>query len=170
MKKLLVLMMVLGLASTANAALTSIEIYADGSAAGSTIEVVTSGSITLQIYSSNDDSGLAYLDIYDNGLYTYTAPTFTTNAGDSGGAVDTGTYEGYNSLEVTVSATTSGTITPGVMMEVVVTAGTGTGSVGIRLVEGAGYTTVDTTTLNIVPEPVTIALLGLGGLFLRRRK
>ncbi len=33
-----------------------------------------------------------------------------------------------------------------------------------------GYTTTNTLEIHVVPEPMTIALLGLGGLFLRRRR
>ena len=33
-----------------------------------------------------------------------------------------------------------------------------------------GYTATDTLEIHVIPEPMTIALLGLGGLFLRRRR
>jgi len=34
----------------------------------------------------------------------------------------------------------------------------------------AGGTAIEALTMNVVPEPITVALLGLGGLFIRRRK
>jgi len=33
-----------------------------------------------------------------------------------------------------------------------------------------GYTATNTLEIHVIPEPMTIALLGLGGLFLRRRR
>ena len=44
------------------------------------------------------------------------------------------------------------------------------GSVLITLYDADVTTVIDTMTITQVPEPMTIALLGLGGLFLRRRK
>ena len=41
--------------------------------------------------------------------------------------------------------------------------------VEVRLMDD-GYSEVDSVMIHQVPEPITIALLGLGGLFLRRRK
>jgi len=46
-----------------------------------------------------------------------------------------------------------------------------TGSaVQIDLLDADAETVLDSVTLVVIPEPMTIALLGLGGLFLRRRK
>ena len=39
-----------------------------------------------------------------------------------------------------------------------------------RYDEGGGWVTVPAGTILLVPEPMTIALLGVGGLFLRRRR
>jgi len=45
----------------------------------------------------------------------------------------------------------------------------GPGVVVITLMDTGGNT-LDTITISQIPEPMTVALLGLGGLFLRRRK
>ena len=46
----------------------------------------------------------------------------------------------------------------------------GEGDVLINLYDSAGMTIIDTAVVHQTPEPMTIALLGLGGLLLRRRK
>jgi hypothetical protein len=46
----------------------------------------------------------------------------------------------------------------------------GPGAASIVLWDSTGYVVLDTVTVTQLPEPMTIALLGLGGLFLRRRK
>ena len=44
------------------------------------------------------------------------------------------------------------------------------GDVIVTLLDGADGSILDTAVIHQVPEPITFALLGLGGLFLRRRK
>lgn len=44
------------------------------------------------------------------------------------------------------------------------------GDVYIYLTDGTGYVIEDAILVHQVPEPMAIMLLGLGGLFLRRRK
>ena len=173
MKKLLVLILVLGLCSTANAMLTAIEIDVDGSHADSSVSVAVSGTISLEIYSGSDtDTGYGYLAIEDNGLYSLSNGQVTTNAGDKGswtGPFTMPTYvPGYNLLELGVSKSASGTITAGTMFLIDFTAGSSTGTVDVVLYDES-LVTMDSTTI-IIPEPMTIALLGLGGLFLRRRR
>ena len=56
--------------------------------------------------------------------------------------------------------------TPSVVGVVGITAG----NVNIAYNDWSNGTSMGGTSINVVPEPMTIALLGLGGMFLRRRK
>ena len=169
MKKLLVLILVLGLCSTANALLTDLDIYEDGSDPGATITVVTGATTSVEMYSGNTNSGIAYLGFEDNSMYSLANAQMTTNAGDeaAGWLYYPASY-GYNVYWLTV-ASFAGNPVSGVQFIVDFTAGSVTGTVDVYLMNEA-LTTLDTATINIVPEPMTIALLGLGGLFLRRRR
>jgi len=46
----------------------------------------------------------------------------------------------------------------------------GEGDVILTLLDGLDFSVLDSLTIHQIPEPITFALLGLGGLFLRRRK
>jgi hypothetical protein len=172
MKKLLVLMLVLGMATAANA---TVQLYIDGSPIGSSLDVVTGTTLTIQVYSDEVANWGGYLMLDDPGSdgalsnpQTYAAAGnmgsmtpysyagwgygYTVTTSDSGGATQAGVQHSADwdttSLDVGDSATVS-------------------------LYDGrvSSYTPVDTLALTvIIPEPMTIGLLGLGGLFLVRRR
>ena len=172
MKKLLVLMLVLGLTSVAGAVLTDISISVNGEITASEIWISPSDTVVIDIHSAvANEMGLAYINFNLAGagtLYTLSGARVTDNAGDQGGYVGPYDYDVYREFELTV-ADTGGIIVAGTMFEVDLHC-EGLGDVFVELQEGVGYTVVDTLTIHQIPEPMTVALLGLGGLFLRRRK
>ena len=161
MKKLLVLMLVLGLVSAANAVLS---LSVNGQDAGEEITINPSDTIIIDIHS--DIGGIpANQNAYFDG--TFSNPRVTQ--GNSSGYVGPlPSYYGqaYDYYIVTMADTT-GALVPGTMFEVDFHCD-GPGDVIVQL-RDATYTVVDTLVIH-QPEPMTIALLGLGGLFLRRRK
>jgi len=169
MKRLLALILVLGLASTANAILTEIQLGIDGSSVGPEYDVVTGNTISVEVYTGNTNAGLAYLGFEDNGLYTLSNPR--TPYYDPPLVTYTYSYVsgGYHWFEITVSSTPEGTITPGIIFLVDLTAGGSTGTVDVILADET-FVTKDTTVINIVPEPVTITLFALGGLAILRKR
>jgi hypothetical protein len=174
MKKLLVLVMVLGLAATANATLS---IQLDG---GAVPAVVAAGTHTISIVSSTATPWSGYLELESSeGAYAY-----DNTVGDWVGAIAATVHAGCSATEngPTNSGyfgvwqiTSAGVPVPGPLT----TAGTQwnvtydaykTGTMGITLYSD-DWATVDTAvSFTQTPEPITIGLLGLGGLFLRRRK
>ena len=165
MRKLLVLILVLGLASAANAMLITVD-----EQEGDSFEVDITSTIT--VVSEDPSSWLGYLIVEDGGAGSLENPIILDAAGNSATATaytEAGWGTGY---ELTASMSPEG-IPP-------LAAGSQfsfdyVGSVGniatISLFNDPEYTTpVASVNVTVVPEPMTVVLLGLGALFLRRRR
>jgi len=183
MKKLLTLFLVLGLSSMASA--LTVNLSLDGSTAmGTTMDVDVADlgdAISLSVIS--DTSGVN--GIYYNALSMYTTSstepatitnvTYTTKAGDLGAVTD---YSYMFTNQLYFSLVAGGTtvlpsagvqftfdLTPSTSLEV-----GDTFDFWITVPNDDNATPSHTVAVTIVPEPMTILLLGIGGLFLRRRK
>ena len=176
MKKLLVLMLVLGLVSVANAALVRLDADAT-SPKNTTVDVC--GTVTIVVAGPVADYRV-YLDITP-GDCLVSGPTAVVlhqpPAGNQSSASVWSDYGTYKEATLTAASTSTPsdqiagdhfttTIDCSCLME-------DYGQV-CALVEIYGgndpYPLVDSITLRCIPEPMTIGLLGLGGLLLRRRK
>ena len=165
MKKFLVLMLVLGIASAANATLS---LSFDGQPNPGEVTITIS---TVFIVDVHQDAANEYPHFWVG----YTGPA--TPTGDPLGQMvapapadyvlsDGGYGPGW------VYAYKSGTAfgDPGEWWVLEMHC-SGEGDFVVDLYDPTGGTVIDTLTVHqIVPEPMTIALLGLGGLLLRRRK
>ena len=169
MKNVLVLVMVLAFAASANATLM---ISLGGDTNVDSVTIAPSDWITIDVY--DDQAGgyvdwLAYLDIgpVDNGIYTLANARLGAGAGDFASFVAS-VYAGYNDFEITQADTAPPDPGPGVVFEVDLHC-EGIGPVDVILYDNAGAV-IDTATITQIPEPATMVLLGLGGLLLRRRR
>jgi hypothetical protein len=162
MKKLLVLTLVLGMASLSSAAFDLGDIDGLGySVTGNTV-TVTGTNVGGYLMSLAADDG----SVLSNGIV---APEFT--AVNDPGSFYYGEWTGASAANTSYVTGTIFTIdfTPGASLLTF----TYSGIVGASEITIAGQATslVDATmTLAAIPEPATMALLGLGGLFLRRKK
>ena len=177
MRKLLILTLVLGMASLANAGLS---LVVGGVEVGDAITINTTDSIWIGIDAvaiPNPGQWMAYLAI---------APDAESQAGGSW----TGGNNTYSPPEIALAYNTYFAYNPtyGDMWYANNSDGSPSsigadglqadfefhcdalGTVVINLIDAGSGLTVDTLTITQIPEPITIALLGLGGLFLRRRK
>ena len=173
MKKLMILVLVLGLASVASATYS----YNWTDTSGSDItQGVVGTAVVLEINRGAETAAWGYsfklYDQFENGAVG-------TDHGDMTGAAFGGaegstppamigpysaTYDGY---DLTAGDTVAGAA--GTMFKVTIMP-SASGAMSIGNYASDYVTLIDSANLTIVPEPMTIALLGLGGLFLRRRK
>ena len=173
MKKFVIVMLVLGIASFASAGLT----WTDGGGVDISTITLTSESDTAVVYISSDSTlaGWFSATIADTSVAEFTAATGTANLGGEGSASlyfhpGMGQYNVYGRAYDVEAPSTIG---PGLWVEVTIHATNG--DLGTTTAETIGVGSLhflpsDTLIINHIPEPATIALLGLGGLLLRRRK
>jgi hypothetical protein len=179
MKKLLVLLTVLAMASAASASMSivapsqvmnseqfAIGVDVVGESALITDVLVVAGNASLV-----DASGVGLAAIKP-GVDPYfddfsSDPNFLQFASDLGITNVKALYY-YEFVDVAVPPAV---LADGALVSnILVTAGAGSDDVVIGLLDAANGVIRSTANVQVVPEPMTIALLGLGGLFLRRRK
>ena len=179
MRKLLILVMVLGMASWAMATPT-ITVSNSTPENGDVIQVYISGTASEATGDGGTPaggySGFVALD-YANLGFTGASPYLTLGAGPAvtsyaGGMAYNSTSGGmqYFLAASNVPWAEGTDVDTGLWFtyDVTVTGVEGDSEV-IDLLNNTA-TSVGSVTIDIIPEPMTMALLGLGGLFLRRRK
>ena len=162
MKKLLILLLVLGMASIASAALT-------WSTSSLTLDV--DEIVTVQISSSDASAYGVWMWADESVVADVTAVSAYDAAGDNSAYTeDYLDYDGWYYLEAKDSdPESSPDIASGNHWDITIK-GLAVGSLSVDS-DDAGYAGAnDILSITVVPEPAMIALLGLGGLFLRRRK
>jgi len=165
MRKLCVSILVLGLVPAANAAFIQV-----GGQTGDTVNILQNSAIT--IVSDNTSSWLGYVIVQEGGVGTLSNATALTAAGNMGSVSpysEAGWGTGY---QLTVAMSPGGVpaiaVGPQFSMNF---AGTLGQTARISLFLDPEFTVpVSSVLVTIVPEPMTLLLLGVGVLFLRRRK
>ncbi len=165
MKRLLVLILVLGFASAANAVL----IQVDG-LSGEAFDVQEKATIT--VISEDNLNWLGYLIIEEGGKGALSNPAGTTLAGDPAlsGATEYAEPGWGTGYELTVAGSASFPVGAGTQFSFDYTGILGDTAKISLFVDPEFDVPVASVGLNVVPEPMTVMLLGLGALFLRRRR
>jgi len=158
MKKLLAIALVLGLAGIANAA---VSLYPGGM-----VDVLPGDTITISVVSSDTNPYGAWLELTDNGVGSFGSLVKLPAAG-ADASTDDSWYPWLFFDAVTFNP--EAPIIAGAHFTIDFTAGQveGYATLGLFTVD---ETPIESLRINVVPEPMTLGLLGLGGLFLRRRK
>ncbi len=165
MKKLVLLALVLGMASMASAALT-------WSADSVTVDI--GNTLTVEVISDSAEAypnGVAWIGSYDNNGYgDITGITATAAAGGDYEIQDpvASQFEGWWTV-LAKDSSEPFTVAPGTQFNVTII-GLAAGQYTLRLDDAENAGPADNLAVTVTPEPMTLGLLGIGGLFLRRRK
>lgn len=159
MKKLLAITLVLGLASAASAVTVT----------PAATEVAMGDSISIVVSNDSDAGYIRWLQLADTVNASLTNVGVTGQAGDL--AVLDETYAGDGWWLFTVAGNPGSQPVPNADHVLgTYTALDESTLVDLVLYAEDGVTAISTVSIQNTPEPMTLGLLGLGGLFLRRRK
>jgi MYXO-CTERM domain-containing protein len=171
MKKLLVLALVLSMATLANAALTL-------TISGPT-ELAKAAVGTYTVTSSGQDLAGIDLDIIsDQGAQPFGIGGGILLATSRNSALDTAAINGASGNYELVVVNDTPALIGTTLFSFTFTAGTTAGTYHVSTIENSIYdtdfnavigTVMPSFAVRVTPEPITMTLLGLGGLFLRRR-
>jgi hypothetical protein len=168
MKRLVAMLLVICLASTANAVLLQV----DGVSA-TDVEIAEGAVLTITVVGEDASSWLGYLLVDPGGAGALSNPQVLPAAGELATAVPYSDPDGTGYMLTTAASPVAGTepISAGDQFNLDYSGGTAGQSATISLFIDPEYSTpAATLNVSIVPEPMTIALLSLGALFLRKRK
>jgi len=162
MKKLVVLMVVLGLASLASAVpVLSI---------GGPSSVAIGNTITLTVSSNNTEAYTAYVGFDPVAAATITGVAATASAGEQAAVTASPYgYANYFTIEAKDTSDPFNSVAAGVQFNISFK-GLAQGAVDVLLFDNTFSTVVGTQRVTVTPEPATLAILGLGALLLRRKK
>ena len=180
MRKLLILTVVLGIASLAMATPTitvsnatpapgdTIEVYISGTAAEASTDGVSgtggwSGNVAIDYANYGTAGGSPYLTLLQP------ATAIETAAGSMASS-STSSQAAYMLAAAGVPWTEATDVDTGLWFTFDVTVDGVEGDIETIDIGNWGTSPLASVTVTIIPEPMTMALLGLGGLFLRRRK
>lgn len=158
MKKVLVLALVLGIASMASATLSySPTAITMGLNSTATVTISADSADMYEVWAGADTSDIAEIT--------------AVSAYDAAGEDASGTASAYAGWWILIAKDLDPDNPPDVAAgdhwDVTISSGSTTGTITLDSACYSGGGTIDVT---VIPEPITVALLGLGGLFLRRRK
>jgi hypothetical protein len=158
MKKLFALLVVLAFCGAANAALVATD---DSVQVAFGSDIDTGGMLGLYTTTAITGYEVGIKVISGDVALNVSAITFPQAFDFAGKLVNDPAY----AVRVTASQFFTGAVGPAQLVNNIAISGTGTLEFFDILAQGESMGTV-----TVIPEPMTIALLGLGGLFLRRRK
>jgi len=168
MKRVLAFMLVLAITSSANAVFIQI----DG-VSGESAEVAEGYTSVITIVSENDSSWLGYLVIEAGGTGSLSNAVILDSAGNMATAetyTEAGWGDGY-SLIVAMSPGGDPAVSAGTQFSFDFSGGALGETAQISLFQDPDYLNpISSVMVSVIPEPITIALLGFGALFIRRRK
>jgi hypothetical protein len=188
MKKLLVVLAVLAIATVANAGL---KLSVEGVEAPTGAQIAMGATQVIGVNAAGESATLSGMVIFEGaGAAVDSTGMSIINMGFTGGAdsnyiidvstdsayVDWAKGFGFDPFAVMYYEIINVAVPPAVIPDGMIIDGlklsssADMGTITISLFNAAAETTVATQTIEQIPEPITIALLGLGGLFLRRRK
>jgi hypothetical protein len=167
MKKVLILMLVLGFVSSASALTVTLD--PNGS------QLAAAGNYSIDVVSDEDTTGYDYFLVLPDDTYgSIDSVVDLPAAGDDGVVTSFGDMAGYFDVFGVKALDMSApfdSILAGVQFQADITfTGAALGENLTVLLLNGQLETLDSMTYEGVPEPMTIALLGLGGLFLLRRR